>query len=137
MFLKSNLFKAKDLTKPQTVIKIGKYKVTVIRESKDYLKFKIETKEDLFYVDVFDGGSRLDSNKRELIEENLEIFIFLEALNYLEINFENVKNKNKLYDVVLNNYERIENYKERILDTVEVEDLILNQDLQKILTLDE
>lgn len=138
MFLQADLFESVLLDLPKTVKKIGKNSFTIIKESKQYLKLKIENDDSIYYVDIFPGGCRLGTDKRDLIEKELDFFFELENLGILKIKLENVRNKKKLYELLLlnNNFLKLNNYKERIYSLIEdVTDVFDDENLQKLLTL--
>lgn len=138
MFLNSDLFESVSLEIPQQTLKIGKKFFTIIKESKQYLKIKIETDDSIYFVDVFPGGCRLATDRREEIEEGLDCFFELEKLKILKINLENVRNKEKLYELLLlnNNFLKLNDYEKRIYSLiVDITDVYTNENLQKLLTL--
>lgn len=139
MFSKSNLFRA---ALPPENIKEAKYYInnnsfTVIKETAEIAKLKMATPSKIFYIDLMENGCKFVTNRQEELEEELESFLELETMGLLVINFNELLDKNSLYEklITFENTKLLKDIKERVLLSItDITEVYSNKSLEKLLT---
>ena len=133
MFAKHNLVSATNVTllKEQT-IKTEKYSFKVMKESATEYKIKIEVEHYIFFINIMETGCKLNR-----LEEEIEALIELESFGILTINFNEVVDKEKLYErlLLIPSIKNLKDIKTRISLTItDMNEVFLNNNIEKLLT---
>ena len=138
MFAKHNLVSATNVTllKEQT-IKTEKYSFKVMKESATEYKIKIEAEHYIFFINIMETGWKLNRLHISSIEEEIEALIELESFGILTINFNEVVDKEKLYErlLLIPSIKNLKDIKTRISLTItDMNEVFLNNNIEKLLT---
>ena len=138
MFAKHNLVSATNVTLlKEQIIKTEKYSFKVMKESATEYKIKIEAEHYIFFINIMETGCKLNRLHISSIEEEIEALIELESFGILTINFNEVVDKEKLYErlLLIPSIKNLKDIKTRISLTItDMNEVFLNNNIEKLLT---